>query len=70
MQNTIEILKKQNMQKIKRYKKFKKHVYQAEDAWKQVIVLTIKTKRNSYGKENNNWRISKRQVDEYHRQVY
>ncbi len=42
----------------KNIKKFKKYVYRAEDAWRQVVLLTKKPKRNSYGKKSNNRRFS------------
>ena len=37
--------KAENAQKLKDIYEFKKHVYQAEDAWKRVIVLTNKNKK-------------------------
>ena len=37
--------KAENAQKLKDINEFKKHVYQAEDAWKPVIVLTNKNKK-------------------------
>jgi hypothetical protein len=37
--------KAEDAQKLKDINEFKKHVYQAEDAWKRVIVLTNKNKK-------------------------